>query len=812
MTAPDVKTVFGDALAVPDPRDREAFLAAACRDAPELRHEVESLLAALDREAGFFAPPAHLWDESDDALPLGTVLVDRYELVEVLGEGGMGTVYRARQTVPVRRDVAVKVIRAGGDSAAVVARFAAERQTLAVMTHPHIAHVYDAGTTPEGRPFFVMELVLGSPITHFRDRFPLRTRVELFIEACLAVRHAHQKGIVHRDLKPGNILVADADGRPTPKVIDFGVSASVGSCDGVVVGTPRYMAPEQQSGSADIDTRADVFSLGVTLGEVVAGDLAGDLAAIVRMATAAVRDERYGTAAELAADLRKYMNHEPVAARPPTAGYRLRRFVRRNRGGVAAAGLVFAVLAGGVVASQQSLREARRARSAEADQRRLAEEERDRAVAVRRFLRVDLLGQADSTLRAADFRRSGGTDSRPDPTVRQLLDRAYAGLSPDQVEARFPGQRRVQAEILSTVGETYLSVGEYGRAADALDRAARLFAESDPDHDDTLQARYGLGLALLYSGRAAAAVSHFEAVRSVREAKLGPDHLDTLRVENALGTAWGMSGRAADGMALLERTRDALTRVAGPAHPATLAALNNLAVAYQARREQGRAVAILQTVADEESKTLGAEHPQTLTSLGNLAVARHRNGESKAAAELFESIHATRRRVFGRDHRLTAVTLDHLARVHREAEDWPRAVAAYERAHPEFVRLFGADDPGTLSVAHNRAWCLYRAGRSGEAVPLFEQVLEAETRVHGAGHEQTVTTTANLAFALAAAGKDDRATAAFRRAAEGSERLGFAHATAATIVDGAADHFDAVGLAAEAESWRRKRAALPKNR
>ena len=362
---------------------------------------------------------------------VGQVIAGRYTLLEVLGEGGMGTVYRAGQTQPVKRQVALKLIKVGMDSRAVLARFDAERQALALMDHPNIARVYDGGTTEAGQPFFVMELVSGEPITEYCDRLrlPVRARLELFVAVCQAVQHAHQKGIIHRDLKPSNVMVTEVDGRPTPKVIDFGVAKATEfsltdqslADTGAIVGTPTYMSPEQADPSSmDIDTRTDVYALGVILYELLAGSppidakqfkrgailemlrmvrevdpprpstkvstadalpsiaasrdiepahlkraLQGDLDWIVMMALEKDRTRRYETANGFAADILRHLAHEPVVAAPPSRAYRLRKFVRKHRGAVIAASLVLVALLGGLaaVAAVQTVANARLAAS-----------------------------------------------------------------------------------------------------------------------------------------------------------------------------------------------------------------------------------------------------------------------------------------------------------------------------------------------------------------------------------------------------------------------------------------------------------------
>ncbi len=468
----DLMTIFAEALERTDPAARAAYLDDACRNDDALRQRVEALLAAHDGAGRFLEPdsggmpettapetegelrastvetcsPSHMVSgeqRSDGTLTTiatpapadvpakivdGQVIAGRYTLHEVLGEGGMGTVYRAAQTEPVKRQVALKLIKVGMDSRAVLARFDAERQALALMDHPNIARVYDGGTTTAGQPFFVMELVNGVPITDYcdRQRLSVRARLELFVAVCQAVQHAHQKGIIHRDLKPSNVLVTEVDGRPTPKVIDFGVAKATEfkltdqsfADSGAIVGTPAYMSPEQADPSSmDIDTRTDVYALGVILYELLAGSppidakqfqrgaflemlrmvrevdpprpstkasraealpniaasrdiepeqlkrvLRGDLDWIVMKALEKDRGRRYETANGFAADVLRHLAHEPVLAAPPSQAYRFRKFVRKYRGAVVAASLVVVALLGGIMGTTWGLIQANQAK------------------------------------------------------------------------------------------------------------------------------------------------------------------------------------------------------------------------------------------------------------------------------------------------------------------------------------------------------------------------------------------------------------------------------------------------------------------
>src|SRR5580658_2111597 len=430
-TAGRTESLFAAAVALP-PEERGAYLERECAGDPSLRGRLLALLKAHDRAGHVIDRPVNGdQDQTAGYVPTseqpGTIIAGRYKLLEEIGQGGMGTVWAAEQTAPVRRKVALKLIKAGMDSRTVLARFEAERQALAVMDHPNISKVLDGGLTDSGRPYFVMEYVKGVPITEYCDttRMSVDDRLNLFVQVCSAIQHAHQKGIIHRDLKPSNILVAPYDDKPVPKVIDFGLAKAMHqsltektlyTAHETVLGTPLYMSPEQaQLNNLDVDTRADIYSLGVLLYELLTGTtplerkrfkeaawdemrrmireeepprpstrlsstdtlpslatfrhteparlkklVRGELDWIVMKALEKDRTRRYETASGLARDIQRYLDDEVVEARPPSAGYRIGKFVRRHRGQVIAAGLVlFALLAGIVGTTWGLLREAR---------------------------------------------------------------------------------------------------------------------------------------------------------------------------------------------------------------------------------------------------------------------------------------------------------------------------------------------------------------------------------------------------------------------------------------------------------------------
>jgi serine/threonine protein kinase/tetratricopeptide (TPR) repeat protein len=765
-------TIFAQAIEIQSDQQRAEFLDASCGVDAELRREVEGLVRDYFRAGDFLERPAAslaaIVDEPACERP-GTV-IGPYKLMEQIGEGGFGLVFVAEQQRPVHRRVALKVIKPGMDSRQIVARFEAERQALALMDHPNIARVFDAGATPSGRPYFVMELVKGVPINTFcdADRLTTRERLRLFVSVCSAVQHAHQKGVIHRDLKPSNVLVMSHDGTPVAKVIDFGVAKAIGQqlTEKTVytqftqmVGTPLYMSPEQAGQSGlDVDTRTDIYALGVLLYELLTGTTPfdeerlrtvgfdemrriirdeepakpsaristlgpaavtvsvnrqtdpkrlsrlcrGELDWIVMKAMEKDRNRRYESASAFAADVERYLRDEPVQACPPSLGYRLRKFVRRHKGPVVAASLVILALLGGIVGTTAGLIHARaateqehRARVREAEQRQLAEEhqrlaeanektavdEKQTVEAVRTFLLADLLMQADPFVQADAVQRlGGGFESKENPTIKELLDRAAAGLTPAKVNERFPDRPAVQASILRTVGDAYRGVGDYEKAAEFLVRASDICRDTrGADHADTLTCLHSLGHAYRAAGKLPQAIDLFLQVRDGRSKQLGADHPETLTALFSLAMAYRAADRATEAIALYEQVRDARMRQLGPDHPRTLSAVNSLAVAYRTAGRTSEAIALYEQVRDARVKHLGADHPDTHTTLSNLAVAYRAVGRTAEAIPLHETVLSARVKKFGTDHPFTLTALQSLAQSYLAAGERERALSALEQ-------------------------------------------------------------------------------------------------------------------------------------
>ncbi|MCA9283693.1 MAG: serine/threonine protein kinase, partial [Phycisphaerales bacterium] len=600
-----------------------------------------------------------------------------YKVLDVLGEGGFGVVYLAEQTEPIRRRVAVKVIKLGMDSKQILARFEAERQALALMDHPNVARVLDAGITEDGRPYFVMEHVPGVSITEHcdRNRLSIDDRIELFISVCEAVQHAHQKGIIHRDIKPSNILVSVNDTNAAPKIIDFGVAKALSQRlskdtifteQGQIIGTPEYMSPEQAEMTAqDIDTRSDIYALGVVLYELLTGtrpfdlervallelqrvirdeepprpstrlsslgdasaasakrrridpkalvrNLRGDLDWIVMKCIEKDRTRRYEAATGLAEDLRRHLNDEPVLAGPPSAAYRMTKFVRRNRGAVVATGIVSAgLLVSTVISIAFAISEAeqrgvadlrtREANAAREAERTAKEESQQRA--------EELQVRTDQLQQVADFQsdqlsaivpelmgrrlREAIVDAAPDDvsealrTTLEQINFTSIGLESleanvfdpalDAITEQFEGQPVVQAQLRYALAATALQLGLTDFAATPMQQslAARREALGD-DHPETLMSINGMGALLRAEGRLAAAEPYLREALERRRRVLGDDHSDTLGSINNLGTMLQDQGRFDEAEPFCRAALEARRRIFGDDHPDTLRSLNNL--------------------------------------------------------------------------------------------------------------------------------------------------------------------------------------------------------------------------------------------
>ena len=741
-----------------------------------------------------------------------------FRILEKIGEGGMGEVYRAEQREPIRRKVALKLIKAGMDTKQVVARFESERQALALMSHPNISRVYEAGTTQQGRPYFVMEYVQGVPITEYCDKHRLTTgeRLQLFLQVCEGIQHAHQKGIIHRDIKPSNVLVGFEDGKPTPKIIDFGVAKateqrlterSVFTQMGMLIGTPEYMSPEQaEMTTLDIDTRTDVYSLGVLLYELLVGalpfepnalrqvafdeicrkireeepskpsakvstlggasaesarrrktdpssltrELRGDLDWIIMKALEKDRTRRYPSPSEFAADIGRHLHHEPVVAGRPSARYRAKKFIRRHRVGVGFAALLFLVLAGSTVLL--AIQGARIAR-----ERDRANEEAITAEEVSEFL-VGL------------FEVSAPNKARGDTiTAREVLDRGAV-----RIEQELADQPIIRGRLEGTIGRVYRQLGLYEQARPLLEQALAKSQEHHGDeHPNTLRALTQLAALHSSQGRQEEAESLYLRVLDARRRVLGHDHPETRstmasllglytsqgRFEEAepfldsfeaegdrpLAHAYRHEGRFAEAEARYLATLEARRSKLGMDHPSTLSSLGGLATLY---REQGRypeAEPLHLEVVEIKRRVLGHEHMGTLGATTNLAILYTLQRRYAEAEALYDTTLEAQRRILGPDHPQTLRTMNNLANLYEAQGRYAEAEALYQDTLETRRRVRGAEAWSTLRTMSFLGRLYRKQERYDEADPLLSRALESQERALGETHWHTLTTMHELA-------------------------------------------------------------------
>jgi non-specific serine/threonine protein kinase/serine/threonine-protein kinase len=712
-------------------------------------------------EEGFIGADDRTRESASEIRP--AEFLGSYHLLQRVGEGGMGEVWLAEQTAPVRRRVALKVIKAGMDTAQVVARFEAERQALALMDHPSIAHVFDAGTTPLGRPYFVMEYVQGDPIGAYcaRHKLTLPERLQLFIQVCEGVQHAHQKGIIHRDLKPSNVLVMLQDGHPVPKIIDFGVAKAVthNLIDrplhteiGALVGTPEYMSPEQADVSGlDVDTRTDVYALGVLLYELLTGvlpfepaalrargvdeirrtirevdppkpstrvavrtadggartsestrltgQLRGDLDWITMKALEKDRTRRYETANGLAMDLRRHLAGDPVLAAPPSTLYRVTKFSLRHRVGVVAAlGTLLLLLIFAVSMSLQARRIARERDRANAQAARA-----DREAAAARQVSDFLVGL---------FAVSDPSEARGNQiTARAILDKGAR-----EIDQTLRDQPELQARLQTTMGSVYSNLGAYAAARPLLEQAVatsrRVLGD---DASPTLKAIDALADLDWYEGRYRDAEPlYVELIERFRRV-LGPEHQETLRAQYDLASLFVADQRLAEAEQLSQATLQIQTRVLGRQHRDTLSTLGNLQATYFRQGRFAEAEPVAREVLDGERRLLGEMHPSTLTSRHNLATICEKLGKGEEAEQQFLTALSGKRRVLGDLHPSTLITLSRLASMYTNQGRFAEAEAQLLPVAQAARNLPSVADGARVDIVAQLANLYVRSGKPRQA-------------------------------------------------------------------------------------------------
>jgi tetratricopeptide (TPR) repeat protein/predicted Ser/Thr protein kinase len=747
--------------------------------------------------------------------------IGRYRIVRLLGEGGMGAVYEAEQDQP-RRSVALKVIRAAWASPELLRRFEQESQALGRLHHPGIAQIYEAGSADTGfgvQPFFAMELIQGRPLVEYAEAHHLgtRQRLALMIQVCEAVQHAHHRGIIHRDLKPGNILV-DESGQP--KILDFGI-ARVTDMDaqatrqtdlGQLLGTLAYMSPEQVSADPlALDTRSDVYALGVILYELLTGKMPyelsrvlheavrtiqqvdpaplsvvnrmyrGDIETIVAKALEKDKSRRYASPADLAADIRRYLEDQPITAKPASASYQLQKFTRRHKSLVAGIAAVVLVLLLGMVATTWEAVQARR-------QSQVAQ-------AVDDFLQNDLLAQASAYRQAK---------ADPDLKVRTALDRAA-----QNIQGKFEKQPQVEAAIRSTIGNTYSDLGLYPEAHKQLERALALDRGTlGPSNPRTLATMLSLEKTEESQGQYAGAEQLGQQLLQTSQRVLGPEHPDTLKAMNRLtsvyddegkdaqaeplaeqalaisrrvqgeeasGTVSSMLylgiieydlGKYAQAEALFSKTLEIRRRVLGPEHPDTLASMDNLTSAFASEGKHAQAAALDEQIVQIRQHVLGPEHPDTLSSMSNLALDYEDEGKYQQAEKLDRQTLELQRRVLGSEHPATLRSMHNLANDYRDEDNKLQAEALDNQLLEIRRRVLGQESPDTLWSMNNLALDYRDHGKFVQAEALDSQTLELRRRVLGADNPNTLLSVSGLGRDEAALGNYPQAEALYRKSLE----------------------------------------------
>lgn len=845
------------------------------------------LKVGLDADNSASEGPTLSTASLDELMEKPGARIGRYKLLRVLGEGGMGTVYLAQQEKPVKRQVALKIIKPGMDSKRVIARFEAEQQTLALIEHSNVARVHDAGLTTSGRPYFVMEYIRGIPITEHCDKHKLTVeeRLALFLHICEAVQHAHQKGVIHRDLKPSNILVTIEDNEAVPKVIDFGVARSVSQSltertfyteQGQLIGTPEYMSPEQADrGNLDVDTRTDIYSLGVVLYELLAGVLPfdpqtfrevgidqihkviretdpkkpstrlsetsveeskesarrrktnakalqrrlhGDLDWITLKAMEKDRTRRYGSAGELAADVRRHLNHEPVLAGPPSTVYKIKKFVRRNRALVTGIAAVLAVLIAGVVVSMLFAIGQARARA--------------EAQAVSDFLQK-------SVLQSLDLWDMRGKEI----TVRSILDAASQGL-----EGKLAGEPLVEASIRWTLASSYTWLGLYEPAELHAKRALEIRrAQLGADHLATLLSVYELGWLYFYQSRyneaAPLLANALEGMKPVLNEERGsrlyctatlgwvynmqgrfPEAeqlfkggLATIRrvwgeknehsptFLQGLGFAYRMQGRYEEAERLFNRGLEISRRVRGEQDWETLNLMHNFGELCWELGRYDQAEQSLVKALDGKRRILREQHSSTLWVMGSLGRLYHSQGRYDQAESLFVKALDTGRRTVGEAHMWSLYSMAGLGTLYVSQGRYDRAEPLLAKALEIERRVLGEENWTTLKVINTLAKMYTAQGRYKEAEKTFLQVLESRKNKLGPDHTHTLESKNDLGVLYEKQARYDEAENLLLEALKGRRlKLGDTHPHTIESLNNLIELYEAWGKPGKAEEWRAK--------
>ena len=774
-----VKSIVNECLDLPPDR-RTALLDLSCDGDPEIRAEAESLLESYAQAGDGFLETSISRDSRRPDVPKRFGI---YQVVERIGEGGMGAVYRAVRESDFQMQVAVKLVRRGMDTEYFLARFRRERQILAGLEHPNIARLLDGGATSEGLPYLVMEYIDGAPITRYckEKGLAVRERLELFRTVCLAVQHAHRNLVVHRDLKAGNILVTSAG---VPKLLDFGIAkllddspeqAETVTALGML--TPECASPEQIRGEK-ITTASDVYSLGVLLFVLLTDEppyrfvtrtpaelidlicngpvkrpgevrrVHPDLDNITLKAMHRDPTRRYGSAEQLAEDVRRHQAGLPVLARKDTFRYRASKLIGRHKAASALAALVVLSLVVGIAAT---LRESRR----------LATEQQI-TIAVNDFLLNDVLSEAGSS-------RQARPDVKPDPDlkVRSALDRAAGGI-----RGKFVSQPIVEASIQQTIGAAYEDLGLYRESQSHVERALELRRRAlglkDPA---TLASMDSLAELQENQGDYKAAEATRANVVDLRRTVLGERNPETLSSMEGLATIYKLRGRLDEASALHLKVLDLRRRTLGERNLATAESMNDLANVYSDQGKLAAAEPLYVKALEIRRSMLGDEHPSTLSTETNLAYLYSQQGLNSRAEELDAKVLEVRRRVLGGDHSFTLGSMSNLAADYVIEGKYDQAEPLLKEVSDARIRVLGEKNSATLISINNLAVFYRRRGKYAEAEPLSLQVMQGLTAALGPEHPYTLNSENNLALLYQAEGKYDLAEALYLKAWNGRRQL-----------------------------------------
>ncbi len=757
----------------------------------------------------------------DGTMSAGT-RIGYYRIEALLGRGGMGEVYRAEQLQPVRRTVALKLLRTQRLDARSLAYFEIERQLLAQMRHPAIAQIFDAGTTDDGHPYFAMEFIAGLPLTQFcaQRGLSLRQRIELFKRICEGVQHAHEKGVVHRDLKPGNLLIDQVDGRALPKIIDFGIAMSLdGRRD--AAGTPDYMSPEQAGSdlasgldsteTVSVDTRSDVYSLGVVLYELLTGLrprvtgetitnnahtqrlpsaqlatlppgdadriardqgislpqmsrlLRRELDWVVAKAMRHDRNDRYASAAALAEDLQRFLDDEPVQAAPSTRAYVWGKFVRRHRAVMLAAGFAVAALLSGLILSVYGLMQAR-------TQRAIVEQRSDELEKVAAFQQSMLQGidieamginmadglrdqlsdapAADRDALALALARASTSD-----IARSVIDRNMLAAAESAIARDFSEEPRLAADLRASVARVRNALGLHEAAAEGFRQVVDYRTQAlGPTARATLQARQLQINAMLQAAQATQTLPLLQQALKDAEALAADDPL-RIKLQLHEGEAISATGDRKRARTMLEALYQRSVELKGERDPVAMEVMNSLSILLSRMGESGLARERMERQLAISGEVHGPEHAETLMVLGNLAVLRAMTDDLPGALELQKTVVAIRKRRLGDEHPETLGARGNLATMLVNSGAFDQALPLQIEVLEASARVLGADHPQALRAKLNLSTLYARINQFDKTLPLQLEVLDARTRILGARHPDTIFIRLNHAGSLRQAGQ-----------------------------------------------------------